>query len=126
MPISTPEPNRCAASASWLAAPMSWLAVADQPVEGIADLARQDDVLREQALRLGDDGELLLAHREDAVRSVHEAAKLLDPLEQARPELGVELARQRFERGQRAAQRKGEQRQVGGALGVGAPWSASR
>ena len=41
---------------------------ADQPVQRVADLARQADVLREQALRLADDAQLLVARRDDAVR----------------------------------------------------------
>ena len=91
---------------------------ADQAVQGIADLARQDDVLGEQALRLADDRQLLLARSEDALGPVREAAELLDAFEQARPELGIELVGQRFQRGERAAQRKREQRQVGRGLGA--------
>ena len=40
--------------------------------------------------------ELLLARLRGCSRSLGEAAELLDPLEQARPELGIELAGQRF------------------------------
>ena len=117
MPISTPEPSRCARERFLVGGADVLVDGADQPVERVADLARQADVLREQALRLADDRQLLLARREDAVRPVHEAAELLDPLEQARPQLGVELAGERLERGERAAQRKREQRQIGGRLG---------